>query len=98
MGYNFVAFSQYLNFKPHIREAYGVTYYGPCALLRSDIDITFPRDWETPQKSSIQLSFEEKIEEETNWSVRTYLNGWTNEEKKGMLGISLEDQQGSVHS
>ena len=66
-------------------------------LLPHKFKLTF-LDWETPQKSSIQLSFEEKIEKETNWSVRTYLNGWTDEEKKGMLGISLEDQQGTVHS
>ena len=42
--------------KPHIREAYGVTYYGPCAPLRSDVFPDYPRDWETPQISSIKIT------------------------------------------
>ena len=40
---NFVAFSQYLNFKPHVREAYGELYVGPCAPLKSDIYPDFPK-------------------------------------------------------
>ena len=84
------------------RQAYGVTYYGPCAPLKSEIFYPNFKVKETPKKSSIHISFEEKIQQKNSWSIRTYLTpngvplvkGMETFFEKGFVELSLEDQQG----
>ena len=79
-----------------------MTYHGPCPPLKSEIFYPNFKVKEIPKKSSIHVSFEDKIQQKNSWSIRTYLTpngvslvkGMETFFEKGFVELSLEDQQG----
>ena len=110
MNIGFTRLARTLNFQSYLinsalhkaQQAYGVTYYGPCPLLKSEIFYPNFKLKETPKKSSININFEDKILQKNSWSIRTYLTpngvslvkGMETFFGKGFVELSLEDQQG----